>query len=171
MRSMAWMTRLAVFGALAISSTSVRSQEANPQATLARALRGKHVSLATGLEAATASGKPISAKYEYEEGKLQLSVYTEKGGQFSEVIINHHTGRIAKTEKIAAGDDLKSAQAQNTASAKATSSLAAAGKRALSAHAGYSAVSATATLKGGGPLAEIILVRKTTFKTVTQPLT
>ena len=99
MRSTAWIARLAVVGALAISSTSVRSQDAsNAQATLAKALRAKHVTLTTGLEAATASGKPMSAKYEYEEGKLQLSVYTEKGGQFSEVIIDHHTGKIAKTE-------------------------------------------------------------------------
>ena len=31
-----------------------------------------------------------------EHGKLQLSVYTMKGQQFSEVIVDHTTGRVAR---------------------------------------------------------------------------
>jgi len=161
----------ALVAAMLSMSGVARSQESSKeQAALAAALRVKHVPLATGLEAATAKGKPISAKYEYEDGKLQLSVYTEKGGQFSEVVVDHGTCKVAKTEKITEGDDLKSAQAQSAASAKAKSSLATVLAKALAANAGYSAVSATATLKSGQSVAEIVLLKGTEFKTVTEPL-
>ena len=172
MRRVEWLVRGAMLGGLMMSSTAAMSQETSKeQEALATALHAKHVALATGLRAATATGKPISAKYEYEDGKLQLSVYTEKGGQFSEVVVNHHTGKIAKTEKITEGDDLKAAQAQSTAAAKARTSLAAALGKALAGNKGYSAVSATATVKDGGPVAEITLIRGTKFRTVTVPRT
>src|SRR5438477_3343961 len=160
MRTMMWVARGAAVGALLVASTVALSQESTKeQAAFATALRAKHVALAIGLEAAAAKGKPISAKYEYEDGKLQLSVYTEKGGQFSEVVVDHHTGKVAKTEKITEGDDLKSAQAQSAATAKAKSSLVAAIEKALAANKGYSAVSATATLNGSQPVAEITLMK------------
>jgi predicted Zn-dependent protease len=90
------------------------------QATLAAALRGNHVALATGIDAAVATGKPISAQYEVENGKLHLSVFTEKAGAFTEVFVDHQTGKVAKTEKITAGEDLKDAKVQNRAIAKVT---------------------------------------------------
>lgn len=158
---------LAVVGTFAISQVAV-SQQSNQE--LATALRSKHVALATGLRAAAAKGKPISAKYEYEGGRLQLSVYTEKGGAFSEVIVNHKTGKVAKSEKITEGDDLKDAQAQSAAVAKAKSSVLAALERALSANKGYSAVSAVASIKDGKPVAEITIIKGTEFKTVTESL-
>jgi len=164
------MVRGAVFGALLVSGTPVLGQEsAKAQTKLATALRGKHIALATGIETAAANGKPISAKYEYEGGKLSLSVYTEKSGQFSEVVVNHHTGKVEKTEKITEGDDLKAAQSQSAAAAQAKSSLASALSKALSANKGYSGVSATATLKNGQPTAEITLIKGSEFKMVTEP--
>src|SRR5262244_101912 len=48
----------------------------------------------------TKEGTPISAKYELDEGKLQLSVYTKKADSFAEVIVDHKTGKVAKTEAI-----------------------------------------------------------------------
>src|SRR5258708_12567896 len=99
------MVRGAALGALLVSSTPALSQEsAKAQTELAGALRAKHVALTTGITAATAKGTPISAKYEYEGGNLQLSVYTEKPGQFSEVIVNHHTRKVTNTDKIATCD-------------------------------------------------------------------
>lgn len=170
-RRIPWMARGAVFGALLVSSTAVLCQESGKeQAALAAALRTKHVALATGIKSAAATGKPISAKYEYAEGKLQLSVYTERGGQFSEVIVDQRTGKIAKTEKITEGDNLKAAQAQSAAAAKAKASLATALAKALSANKGYGAVSVTAPLKDGKAVAEITLIKGTQFKTVSQPL-
>jgi hypothetical protein len=165
------VARGAMVGALVMSSSVLQGQESTKeQAALATALRTKHVALATGLATAAATGKPISAKYEYEDGKLQLSVYTEKGGQFSEVVVDHASGKVAKTEKITEGDDLKSANAQSAAAAKAKSSLAAALEKALAANKEYGAVSATAALKSGQPVAEIVLIKGTEFKTVTEPL-
>jgi hypothetical protein len=53
-------------------------------AELAKALRDAKIPLQRGLAASMKEGKPISAKYEVEHGKLQLSVYTMKGDKFSE---------------------------------------------------------------------------------------
>ncbi len=171
MRRIPWMARGAVFGALLVSSTAVLCQESGKeQAALAAALRTKHVALASGIKSAAATGKPISAKYEYADGKLQLSVYTERSGQFSEVTVDHRTGKVSKTEKITEGDDLKAAQTQAAAVAKAKVSLATALAKAVSAHKGYRAVSATAALKDDKAVVEITLIKGTQFKTITQPL-
>ena len=47
-----------------------------------------------GLKASEREGKPISGKYQIADGALQLSVYTIKGNQLSEVIDDHKTGAI-----------------------------------------------------------------------------
>src|SRR5438309_368861 len=70
------------------------------RAELAKALKGVKTPLQQGLTASAKEGKPISAKYEVEEGKLQLSIYTMKGDNFSEVIVDHKTGKVAKAEPI-----------------------------------------------------------------------
>lgn len=171
MRVVSWMARGAVVGALMMSGTAALCQEsAKDQTALATALRAKHVALATGMRAAAAKGTPISAKYEYADGKLQLSVYTEKAGQFYEVVVDHHTGKVATTEKITDAGDLKDSQAQSAATAKAKSSLRAALAKAVAANKGYSAVSAIAALKDGKAVAEITLIKGKEFKTVTEPL-
>ena len=88
-----------------IGSGMAGAQGASEQAQLAREVSGVPVSLAQGLAASRSEGTPISAKFELEDGKLQLSVYTKKGGGFSEVIVDHKSGRISKTEAITGGDD------------------------------------------------------------------
>src|SRR5438874_3550080 len=92
-------------------------------AELAKALKGVKISLEKGLSASESQGKPISGKFEVEDGKLQLSVYTMKSDKFSEVIIDYKTGKTAKTEAITGGDDLAAAKAQSSAMAKAKVSL------------------------------------------------
>src|SRR5260370_12425015 len=92
-------------------------------AELAKALKDAKISLQRGLSASTKEGTPISAKYEMEEGKLQLSVYTMKGDKFSEVIVDHKTGKAAKAEPITHDADLTAAKAQGEAMAKANGSL------------------------------------------------
>jgi hypothetical protein len=64
-------------------------------AELAKVLKDAKVSLAKGLTASEREGQPISGKFEVEHGKLQLSVYTMQGEPFSEVIVDHTTGRVA----------------------------------------------------------------------------
>jgi len=105
-----------------------------------------------------------------EDGKLQLSVYTAKGDKFSELVVDHKSGKIAKTEAITGGDDLKEAQAQNTAMGKAKDSLRAAVGKAVGANKGFRAVSAIPKLDGDHPVAEVTLVKGAESKTVTEKL-
>jgi len=136
---------------------------------------GAHIGEATvplerGIAASKATGTPISAKYEVEDGKLQLSVYTAKGDSFSEVIVDHKTGKVAKSEPITKGDDFTAAKSQNEAISQAKTSLDAAVSKAVKANKGYKAVSAMPSVKDGRPIAEITLMKGTNSKSVTQPL-
>src|SRR6266852_9321174 len=65
---------------------------------LIKLLDASKINLQQGLAASEQQGKPISAKFEVDEGKLQLSVYTAKDGKFFEVLINHVTGKVLRIE-------------------------------------------------------------------------
>src|SRR6266436_4574947 len=133
------------------------SASAEEKSGLAANMKDAKVSLERGIAASKAKGVPISAKYEVENGKLQLSVYTAKGDAFSEVIVDHKTGKVAKSEPITSGDDLTAAKTQSEAMAKAKTSLSAAVSRAVKANKGYRAVSAIPSLQDGHPTAEVTL--------------
>ncbi len=137
---------------------------------LAKAIRSAKISLQAGLEAASAAGKPISAKFEIDEGTFQLSVYVSKNGAFSEVIVNHRTGKVAKTEAITGGEDLEDAKAQEQAMTTATRSLAAALGEVLAANPGALAVSAVPAVEGGHPVAKVTLAHGENWKIVTVKL-
>ena len=102
---------LAVAGFLGASGS--RAEDSNP-AALATALKDVTTTLQGGLKASEPEGKPISAKFELEDGKLQLSVYVLKGDDFVEVVADPKTA-VAKSEKITDADDLKAAAAQKAA--------------------------------------------------------
>jgi uncharacterized membrane protein YkoI len=139
-------------------------------AELAKALKDAKISLQRGLTASVKEGKPISAKYELEDGKLQLSVYTVKGNTFSEVIVDHKTGKVAKAEPITGGDDLTAARAQSEAVAKAKRSLDAAASEAVKENKGFRVVSVMPALKDGHPVADVTLVKGSEWKTVSEKL-
>ena len=139
-------------------------------AELAKALKDATISVPRGLAASAKEGKPISAKYEVEDGKLQLSVYTMKGDKFSEVIVDHKTGKVAKSEPITQGDDLTHAKAQSEAMAKAKVSLQAAASSAVKQNQGFHVVSVIPSVKEGHPVAEVTLVKGTEWKTVSEKL-
>jgi len=139
-------------------------------AELAKALKDAKIPLERGLTASAKEGKPISAKYEVEDGKLQLSVYTMKGNNFSEVIVDHKTGKIAKAEPITKGDDLSHAKEQSEAMAKAKRSLGAAASEAVKENKGYRVVSVMPAVKEGHPVADVTLVKGTEWKTVSEKL-
>jgi hypothetical protein len=134
------------------------------------ALQAAKVSLESGLAKAQQKGKPISGKFEMEDGKLQLSTYTATKGKFSEVIVDHMNGKIVKTEEIKEGEDYKDATAQNRAMAKAKRSLRSAVTKAVAANPGYRAVSAMPSLEQGKPVATIILQKEADRKTVSEKL-
>ena len=148
------------------------AQEAHGKADaeLIKALQGVKVSLADGLAASESAGTPISGKFELEEGKLQLSVYTMKGNAFSEVIVDHTTGKVTKVEPITGGEDLTAATAQRAAMATATKALRAAVTAALTAHPGAQAVSVTPKAQEGQTVAAITLLEDGSFLTVSEPL-
>jgi hypothetical protein len=97
--------------------------------------------LAGGVKGSEAHGIPISAKFEIEDGKLQLSIYTTKGNDFIEVVADSKTGVISRAEKVTDAVDLKEATAQKTAMAKAKAPLLTATETAVNANAGSRAVS------------------------------
>jgi hypothetical protein len=103
-------------------------------------------------------GMPISGKFEVDEGHFQLSVYPAQDGKFSEVLVDHKTGKVAKTEAITGGDDLTNSKKQMKACAKATKSLQSAVDQAEQASAGYRAVSVTPRLSSGREVAVVTLL-------------
>lgn len=170
MHSISRMARLTAAGVLLMAGVA-SAQATKAQAAVAAAMRGaKHVALADAIETASASGKPISARYEFEDGKLKLSVFIDKAGAYTELFFDHVTGKVAQSDKLTGGDDLKEAKAESKVLAKAKGSLAAAVTKALAANPGYTAVDVTPVLEGKAPVAEITLMKDGRFKGVSEPI-
>ena len=136
-------------------------------AALIKAVSRAKVTLQQGLTASQREGRPISGKFEMEDGKLQLSIYTEKAGKFFEVIVDHVSGSVAKTEPITEGDDLAEAKTQSAAMAKAKTDLKSATNMAA---IGSRAVAVTPELKDGHPVASVSFAKGDKLQTATQPL-
>ena len=167
-RAVQLVVLIAVIGLWTTGSAPARA-EGDP-AALAAALKNTSATLQGGLKASEAQGTPISAKFELEDGKLQLSVYAMKGDAFMEVVADPNTGAIAKAEKITDADDLKEATEQKAAMAKAKVPLLTATETAVNANAGAQAVSVVPELKSGQATAEVTLLQGTAFKKVTEKL-
>ncbi len=139
-------------------------------AAMAKALQEASLPLEKGLKVNEREGKPVSAKYEIEHGALQLSLYTMKGDKFSELIIDHKTGAVAKEEVITDADDLKAARAQAEAIAKTRATLDVPIAKALQDNPGYRAVSVMPKLDGSQPVAVVTLMKGEDVKKVTEKL-
>ncbi len=163
---------LAATVAMLVLNLAVWAEEppGKERAELAKAVSAAKVSLEKGLVASATEGRPISAKFEMEDGKLQLSVYTMKGDKFYEVVIDHQTGKAAKTEPITEGEDLAAAKSQSEAMAKARLSLREVVSKVAAEHKGFLAVSVFAGIKDGHPVADLSLVKGDEWKTVTEEL-
>jgi hypothetical protein len=167
-RAVQWISIVAAVGFW--STVTVPARAEDDPAALAAAMKDATATLQGGLKASEREGTPISAKFEIEDGKLQLSVYTMKGNDFMEVVADPKTGTIAKAEKITDSDDLKAASSQKAAMAKAKVPLLAATETAVKANTGSQAVSIFPELKNGQATAEVTLLQGTTFKKVTEKL-
>jgi hypothetical protein len=146
------------------------SAEGGDDAALAAAMKDATATLQGGLKTSEPQGTPISAKFELEDGKLQLSVYTMKGNDFMEVFADPKTGAVTKAEKITDAGDLKEAAEQKAAMAKAKVPLLTATETAVKANAGSRAMSVVPELKSGQAMAEVTLLQGTAFKKVTEKL-
>lgn len=139
-------------------------------AELAKALKGGAVSLESGLSTSERKGTPISGKFEVEEGKFQLSVYTQKGESFSEVVLDPKTGTIAEVNPITGGEDLAAAKSQAQAMATGKKSLLAVVEEAEKAHPGSHAVSVYPGIRDGHPKADVTVVQGEAVETVSEAL-
>ena len=145
---------------------SLHAEEHNDPA-LIKSMSDAKITLQQGLEAAAPQGRPISAKFELDDGKLQLSVYTAKDGTFSEVIVDHESGKVTKTAPITEGEDLTAAKAQSAAMAKAKSDLKSAVDKSAS---GARAIGVTPALKSGHASASVTVLKGQQFQTTEQSL-
>ena len=152
-----------------LGGSGLRAED-NDAAALATALKDITATLQGGLKASEPEGKPISAKFEMEGNALQLSVYVQKADAFSEVVVDHKTGQIAKSEAITGGEDLSAAKKQSAAMAKTKHSLREAIAAAEKGHAGYQVVSALPEIEHGKAQADMVLVKGTATKHIDQKL-
>jgi hypothetical protein len=140
------------------------------KAALAAALKNVPTTLEQGLRASEKTGKPISAKFEIEDGKLQFSAYTVTTAGYTEVVVAPDNGSVRSAEKITDEDDLKSATAQKAAMDKATMTLVTATEQALKEIPGARAVSIFPELKNGEPIAAVTVLRDGQYTTVSEKL-
>ena len=142
------------------------------KAELATAVSSAKVTLEQGLMASKKNGKPVSAKFEIESGKPQLSVYTIKdNSKYFEVIVDQTSGEIGKVEPITGGDDLTVAKKQNDGMFRATRELREAVREAKADNPGYNAVSVWSDMKDNHSVATVLLVKDNDWKTTVIDLT
>jgi hypothetical protein len=161
---------IAAGAALLLGGLPSWAEEEMNAAAMAKALQQASLPLEKATKVSEREGKPISAKYEIEHGSLQLSIYTMKGDRFSELIVDHNSGAVAKDQWITEGDDLKAAQAQAAAMAKAKMTLDVATENAVKGNPGYRAVSVVPKLDGGRPIATVVLMKGEDVKKATEKL-
>jgi hypothetical protein len=123
------------------------------------------VNLQQGVAASEQQGKPVSAKFEVDDGKLQLlSVYGAKEDKFFEVLINYMTGQVLRIEPITEGDDLAAASSQSAAMAAVKTTLKEAVDKAVIQSANARVVSAMPGMKDGRPVVSIALLEGQQFQ-------
>jgi hypothetical protein len=162
-----WVLIVALWTIPAIAAMSDKEK-----AELAPVVAGAKVTLEQGLLTSKKNGKPVSAKFEIENGKPQLSVYTIKdGSKYFEVIVDQTSGEIAKADPITGGDDLAQAKEQSDGMFRATRELREAVKEAKRDNPGYSAVSVWSEMKDTHSVATVTLVKDNDWKTAVVDLT
>jgi hypothetical protein len=165
-------SRFGIFAICGLSTaiTGAANQQVGDHAALGNLVRSAPISLEQGLRASESRGSPISGKFEIENGKFQLSVFTSRRDKFFEVIVNHDTGKIERTDAITRGDDLDAARAQRAVMAKAKRSLRDVTAQVASTFPDARVVSVVPELKDGHAIATLKLFQGKVFKTSTVPL-
>jgi hypothetical protein len=165
--ALSWVLALTLWTIPAIAAMSDKEK-----AELAPVVAGAKVTLEQGLLTSKKNGKPVSAKFEVESGRPQLSVYTIKdGSKYFEVIVDQTSGEIAKADPITGGDDLTEAKKQNDGMFRATRELREAVKEAKRDNPGYNAVSVWSEMKDNHSVATVTLVKDNDWKTAVIDLT
>jgi hypothetical protein len=138
----------------------------DPRDERMRAVMNIPVTLEDGVSVSAHHGTPISAKYTFEDSRLQLFVLTMGTEEFWEVIIDERMGTLRQVGPINGSEDRAAALGHKRAMMMATRSLHDAIVEAVRAHGAYRAVSAEPTFKDGRPVAAVILFDGHDWKTV-----
>ena len=154
----------------AASASAALADDAADKAALAKQISSAKVTLQQGLAAGEAQGQAISGKFEVDEGKFQLSVYTAKGAALQEVVVDYTTGKITKAEPLSEADDIAAGKKQVAVMAKATTTLKDAVDKAEKQMPGFRAMSVEPKSKANHPVAVVTLVKGAQFKSVSEPL-
>jgi hypothetical protein len=165
----AFLSGAAILAIGCVACAQSSAEEKNTPA-LAAAMKDARTTLEQGLGTADKTGRPISAKFEVEDGKLQLSIYVVGGDGFREVLLDPLSGASRSADKITDTDDLKDAEEQSAAMAKSKTALLAAVQHAIAADTGTRVISAYPGLQDGQPIAAITLLRGDDFNNVTEKL-
>jgi hypothetical protein len=156
-------------GSLALAAIPARAENVD-EAALATALQGATTTLESGLRASEQDGRPLSAKFEIDDGRLQLSVYTAKGDDLMEVVINPADSKIISVEGLTDPEDIDAAKQQKSALSNSAGSLAGALAKVTAQNPTARAVSIVPQLKEGRPTANIMLLNGKAFSMVPQPI-
>jgi hypothetical protein len=158
-----------VLSVCCIAWTQPRAEEKDT-AALAVAVKETHVTLEQGLVSAAKNGRPISAKFEIEDSKIQLSAYVQGAGGFKEIVLDPKSGKSMSVEKITDAGDLKDAQEQSTAMAKAKETLLAAVQHAIAANRGARVISVYPEIQRGHAIAIITISKEDGFSKINEKL-
>jgi hypothetical protein len=168
------VNRYTVLGLIVIMTTASASaalaDDAAEKAAVAKQIGSAKVTLQQGLAAGEAQGQVISGKFEVDEGKFQLSVYTAKGAALQEVIVDLTTGKVLKAEPLSEADDVAAGKKQVAVMAKASTTLKDAVGKAEKQTPGFRAMSVEPKSKANHPVAVVALVKGAQYKTVSEPL-
>jgi hypothetical protein len=153
-----------------VSAARAFADDATDKAAVAKQIGSAKITLQQGLAAGEAQGQAISGKFEVDEGKFQLSVYTARGAALQEVVVDYTTGKIAKAEPLSEADDIAAGKKQVAVMAKASTTLKDAVDKAEKQTPGFRAMSVEPKSKANHPIAMVTLVKGAQFKTVSESL-
>jgi len=159
-----------MLGVLLLFGIASGRAEGTNDAALVKALGAAQVTLEDGLKTSEAVGVPISAKFEIENGRLQLSVYAAAGDEYKEVVISPGTGVLMSAQKITDDEDLADATAQKKAMQDARVALRTAVEAVAVSIPGSRSVSAVPELVDGQPVAKVKVLRAGALATSNQDL-
>jgi hypothetical protein len=156
-------------GSLALTAVPARAEDMD-EAALATALQGVTTTLESGLRVSEQNGRPLSGKFEMDDGRLQLSVYTAKGDDLMEVVINPADSKIISVQGLTDPEDIEAAKQQKSALSNSAGSLTGTLAKVTAQNPTARAVSIVPQLKEGRPTADIMLLKGKAFSMVSQPI-
>jgi len=170
MKKIVVSTAAALLVFLSVQFVCAQDFDPKKQAQIAKLLPLARISLGEALTIGARQGRPIAAGFEIDRGRLNLWVFVRKGGRFLELTLDYDSGEIVAAELITKREDLRNANSENQAVARAKMSLREATEKAMEENIGFRAVEITPRLDDGTPRAKIVLNRGEEFREISQDL-